>query len=84
MGGGAKVGDNEMNEDGGPSEEENVLPSGVVEDQDSSVILAGEEEQAQISRLVKSWTSDNIQPQNSLNGSFIVDPEMEWYAVLSF
>ncbi|EHS62826.1 uncharacterized protein PGTG_21147 [Puccinia graminis f. sp. tritici CRL 75-36-700-3] len=79
---GAKVGDHEIDEEGGPGEEENVLPSGVVDDQDSSVILAGDEEQAQISRLVKSWTSDNIQPQNSLNGSFIVDPEMEWSSMM--
>ncbi|KAI9608547.1 hypothetical protein H4Q26_004730 [Puccinia striiformis f. sp. tritici PST-130] len=65
----------------GPGEEENVLPSGVV-DEDSSADPVGEDEKAQISRLVKSWTSDNIQPQNSLNGSFIVDPEMEWSSMM--
>ncbi|WAR53755.1 hypothetical protein PtB15_3B264 [Puccinia triticina] len=81
--GGPKRADGEgAGEDGtADDEQDNVLPSGVV-DEDPAVELLGDDEKAQISRLVKSWTLDNIQPQNSLNGSFIVDPEMEWSSMM--
>ncbi|MBW0526682.1 hypothetical protein O181_066397 [Austropuccinia psidii MF-1] len=70
-------------------QEDDLLPSGVVDlvDQDQIepnevVENSKEDEKNQITRLVKSWTFDTIQPQNRLNGTFINDPEMEWSSMM--